>query len=124
VSAAAAQAQERVKTTAQRRRHGAFMVSPLRNLSPRRSGGRSNFWFPSSAWEHEAPKLCFVATTLKQNLTCLSRALTRSRASRRCVPKQSLGTRDCSPSPCIGGGRGRGWPKNRSVDKDKLIGIE
>src|SRR5262245_34810347 len=74
---------------------------------PSRSGEGSRPSFPSSAWEREAPKLCFVATTHKQNVTHLSSALPRSRASRRCVPKQNLGTRACSPSPKRGGERYR-----------------
>src|SRR5262245_23476981 len=36
--------------------------------APPRSGEGSRPSFPSSAWEREAPKLCFVATTHKQNV--------------------------------------------------------
>src|SRR5262249_37098179 len=44
-------------------------------------------------WERIASKLCFAAPTPQEGMSVLSGLHTRSRASRLCVPKQSLGTR-------------------------------
>src|SRR5262249_47744270 len=55
-------------------------------------------WFPSSAWERKAPKLCFVGRRTWEETTSLARDIVpRSRASRRCVPKLCLGTRGQDP---------------------------
>ena len=48
-------------------------------------------WFPSSAWEPPLSKLGFESLERET-------AHRRSGASRKCVPKRSLGTRLCTPT--------------------------
>ena len=56
-------------------------------------------WFPSSAWEPPLSKLRFesLARETAHRRSGLRRAQS-SRASRKCVPKRSLGTRLCTPT--------------------------
>src|SRR5262249_9699395 len=50
--------------------------------------------FPGSAWERTVSKLCFEAANRTEPTFPPGMSVRRSRASRQCVPKQSLGTRE------------------------------